>query len=328
MTPEVSAALHAEAHAMERALSALNRAIAACKSHQRTAAPVGTANAACAQHGGTGAPADAGAGKPSSVAMHASIDQSTADGAMRAHVSRDQLANIAHAQRPRECEQSSALLTSDGKRKAAPTAQAALPDVPVPAAETAGTARRGAVGDSGGLTGPQQRDVRSTSMHVDATSCRSDPAVLTECSLPQHALQSESLAGSLHAIGSTDAGFQLGQQHLGIQDVEELLQPSGSMRAEELPSGPANGESGGCAPRESPPRAPHAPQSQHTPPHGFNSAGRAFRPPGVPGGDLPGCIPDTPSGSEGPAGQPQPHPSPVTMMQKVRAVVPGSDTQL
>ena len=319
MTPEVAAALHAEAHAMTRALSALNRAIAACKSRQHTAGPADAAISTGALHVDAVAHTDDGPGNASSGAMHASIARSEADATIHTNLPGDKLANTAHGQKLAGREQQApTLLGSESEVKS--TAQAALPNA-ILAAETTSASSAGAVGNAGRLTGSQQTAPRGTSTHVDATSHRPDPVATAEGSLQQPPVQSGSVLGSLHILGSADAGFQLGQQHLMVQDVEELLQPSASTRAGGLPRSPVNGGTGHGAQSESPARPRTTPHSQHTPLNSLSSGGRACGMSGVPGGDLPGCIPDTPSGSEGPGGQPQP--SPTTMMRTVRSVLPN-----
>jgi hypothetical protein len=117
--------------------------------------------------------------------------------------------------------------------------------------------------------------------------------------------------GSIPTLGSSGAGggFQLGQQHLMMQDVEEMMQRSISTHPSDVPSNPGASEPGQIAAeaelgaREhsvSPARPRQEPHSQHTPTHSDS-----FNTWGVPGRDLPGCIPDTPSGSEGLTGQQQ-----------------------
>lgn len=330
MTPEVAAALHAEAHAMSRALSALNRAIAACKSHQRTSAPAAARNTTCVQLDDTFPQTRYGTGNP---AMHAGITQSIADVALRSDPSAGG-GQVAIALQPQSLTgrelQSSRLQT--GVRDNMPTATAASVDVVTAATNATTSAATAAVEEAGRAAVPQQV-AYSDSMHANAASHNSEPVApnLSAGSLPQVHFQSESLMGSLHTLGSSGAGvgdgFQLGQQHLMAQDVEELLQqPSASTHPGDLPSNPVDGTAVAAptgelasdrAPSESPARPRHDPQSQHTPPHSFSSGGRAWHTTGGP--DLPGCIPDTPSGSEGPTGQAQQQLSPITMMRSVRS---------
>jgi hypothetical protein len=174
--------------------------------------------------------------------------------------------------------------------------------------------------------GPQQRVAQGDYVHVDTCNkVRAAHAGVSEGSFPRAPFQSGSLGmGSAPTLGSigSGGGFQLGQQHLVAQDVEEMLQRSIGTHPSDVPcpgtSGSARiaGEAGVCEQSQSPARPCREPQTQRTPCHS-SGKGCFFRASGALGSDLPGCIPDTPSGSEGPTGQQLASPS--TMMQPVRS---------
>lgn len=269
MTAEVAAALHAEAHAMSRALAALNRAIAACKAHERKPAPI--------------APS---AGKKQSDAQRCAAPQrhnSTCGGIMHSNAVGSERA--ACAQSAKSNDQAGASIQLQ---------QAQCP---------------------GQCLRESDSHPQITNVTVGADIAAAGAGTRHEAPQPEAVVPSVS-EGS---VGAAD-GFQLGQQHLIVQDVDELLQPCtsdrpGALAKDTPPKTKIQPQDASTSCRS--PLTPGAkpPRSQQTPTHSQNTAERVCPVSGTGGNGLPGCIPDTPSGSEGPAGQP--HCSPGMAMHLV-----------